>query len=350
MLRRGFLWAVALCILLALPGCAPRRRPAPAAFMKGFNYVAYASDVLASPRSDRVLRELRRTGADWVAITPVWYQDDAASTDIAPWEGRSADDDSLRHAVDTARRLGFHVALKPVVDVKDGTWRALIAPSDWGRWFAAYRRFLDHYARLAREQGVELLVVGSQMSSAEPLAKEWRTLIAETRRAFPGRLTYAADWSRYRDVPFWRDLDFVGINAFFPLSDKARPALDELRRGWDRRRREIETWLDASKVGKPVLFTEIGYMSRRGAAADPARYVPGAPVDLALQRDAYRAALESAARSPWLAGMFWFWWDNPSVPDWPGGRRDPGFTPRGKPAQEEVRRWFRRAWPAAARP
>lgn len=232
--------------------------------------------------------------------------------------------------------------------MKDGTWRALIAPSDWRRWFAGYRDFLLHYGRLGREEGVELLVIGSQMSSAEPLGADW--LGGHTGR--PPCLPRPPDL-RQRLVPLPRrpfrgDLDFVGINAFFLLTEAARPSLDELRRGWERRRREIEAWPSSSKIRKPFLFTEIGYMSRRGAAADLTRYVPGAPVDLNLQRDAYRAALESAQRSPWLAGMFWFWWDNPSVPDWPGGRRDPGFTPRGKPAEEEVRRWFSRPWPPGA--
>lgn len=65
--RRALVAIFAAGLLLAQSGCAPRRKPAAPvlSFMKGFNYGAYAADVPASPRSDRALRQLRRTGAEW---------------------------------------------------------------------------------------------------------------------------------------------------------------------------------------------------------------------------------------------------------------------------------------------
>jgi homoserine trans-succinylase len=33
------------------------------------------------------------------------------------------------------------------------------------------------------------------------------------------KLTYAANWDDFDKVPFWNELDYIGIDAYFPLSD-----------------------------------------------------------------------------------------------------------------------------------
>jgi len=64
---------------------------------------------------------------------------------------------------------------------------------------------------------------------------DWRVLIADIRKLYRGKLTYAANWAKeLNDVPFWAELDFIGIQAYYPLTDKANPTVDELEEGWRR--------------------------------------------------------------------------------------------------------------------
>ena len=48
---------------------------------------------------------------------------------------------------------------------------------------------------------------------------DWRRLISKFRELCPGPLTYAVNWwGDYDVVEFWDELDYIGINAFFPLT------------------------------------------------------------------------------------------------------------------------------------
>src|SRR5262245_11947404 len=117
---------------------------ASAARMNGFNLPAWSEqgyDSAAGP-----LKELAATGAGWVALTPTWYQPVPDSSAPAPTK-RTASDSSLRTAIRQAKALGLAVALKPHIDLEDGTRRALIRPADKKAWFGAYRDLSAHYAR-----------------------------------------------------------------------------------------------------------------------------------------------------------------------------------------------------------
>jgi len=70
-----------------------------------------------------------------------------------------------------------------------------------------------------------------------------------------------------------------------------------------------------------------------GAASRPWDYTVRAPVDLEEQRRCY-AAFVDAWRGAALAGVYFWDWSGP------GGASDAHYTPRGKPAEAVVRRWF----------
>lgn len=51
-----------------------------------------------------------------------------------------------------------------------------------------------------------------------------RRLIRQIRRVYHGPLTYAANWSgEYKQIRFWDALDYVGIQAYFPLRHGRQP-------------------------------------------------------------------------------------------------------------------------------
>src|SRR5262249_28895385 len=139
----------------------------------------------------------------------------------------------------------------------------------WRLWFDNYRRFILHYASVAQAEGMEVLCVGAELVSAtRGHESEWRRLIAETRAIYHGRLTYAANWDReFEQIKFWDALDYIGVQAYFPLAGGDHPTLDDLKKGWAPHVEHLAAL--SRRFDRPVLFTEIGYASAPGAAARP---------------------------------------------------------------------------------
>ncbi|MEM6723389.1 MAG: hypothetical protein AAF598_05080, partial [Bacteroidota bacterium] len=54
------------------------------------------------------------------------------------------------------------------------------------------------------------------------LDSTWRTIIRSARQHYTGELTLAANFDNYREISFWDELDFIGINAYFPLREYQR--------------------------------------------------------------------------------------------------------------------------------
>ena len=50
--------------------------------------------------------------------------------------------------------------------------------------------------------------------------KFWNELILKIKKLYKGKLTYAANWDEYKRIHFWNVLDYIGVDAYFPLTDK----------------------------------------------------------------------------------------------------------------------------------
>ncbi len=98
----------------------------------------------------------------------------------------------------------------------------------------------------------------------------WGQLIDEVRAVYSGNLTYAANFDNYHRVGFWDQLDWVGINAYFPLRHEIHPwpagtIAAEMEASWEAVFRKMSTRLKNLGVGgHPVLFTELGYTRYQG--------------------------------------------------------------------------------------
>ena len=158
-------------------------------------------------------------------------------------------------------------------------------------------------------------------------------------------VTYSANWDDVDDTVILGDLDVVGINAFYPLADKDGAGFPELLAGGgrvrDRVRRLAETWR------RPVLFTEIGYTTRRDPAIRPWEWPDGmkdVKVDEQAQARAYWALLAPLLDEPYFAGFFV--WRVYADPDDVSQEAEWGFSPRGKLAELVVRDAFAASWAA----
>ncbi len=303
---------------------------------RGISYTAWSPGDYQTPASEASLHQLLSTGANFIALLVTGYMDRPTSNSVSIDPARTPTDSSLIQAITTAHRLGLGVLLKPHVDCKDGTWRGLLAPQDPARWFATYKEFVLHYARLAQAHGVEMFAVGTEFRSLSSRYRpQWEEVIRAVREVYRGPITYAANWDEYPQVTFWDLVDYAGIDAYFPLTAKASPTEDELVQAWRPWLNKVEAW--QGEVGKPVLFTEIGYRSVEYAPREPWDWSKGGAYDPHVQAYAYQATLRALGNRPWLLGVFWWnWLPNPRA----GGTGNTDYTPQGKPAQQVLTKAF----------
>ncbi len=283
-----------------------------------------------------LVQEIVETGATHIEIVWVWWQDDARSTEIRPVEALSPTKRQVLRTIRQAKRAGLHVTAFPIIRLLhagDGEWRGKIQPVSEDAWWTSYGAFVLESARWARRAGADRFSVGSELLSREPMRSRWLDLIDRVRVEGPTlELLYSANWDHYRPVSFWDAVDVIGLTGYYELTRDLEASETTLQGAWERPRGELLQWSEA--LGRPFVFTEVGYPSLDGGAAWPWDETREAPVDLEEQVRAYRAFIAAWSDTPALAGVyFWNWFGF-------GGATDGNYTPRGKPAAEAIGEWF----------
>jgi len=307
--------------------------------------VGYGSSAYA-----RTLEECTGWGASFVAITPFGRVNDLSGGGVdltfeAPFERNRAD---VARAIRMAHERGLRVMLVPHLWVESGGWRAEIDPKSddgWIRWTRSYAEFVLAWARVAEAEHADIFSVGVELRSwvTSGHAPSFAVLIEAVRHVYRGLVTYSANWDDVDDTVILGALDFIGINAFYPLADRDRATESELLAGGERVRAKVhklgETWR------KPVLFTEIGYTTRPDPAIRPWEWpdkMTHVRIDEHAQALAYRALIRPLLDEPDFAGFFV--WRVYSDPDDASQEAEWGFSPKGKLAERVVRDAFAARW------
>ena len=286
------------------------------------------------------LEEISGLGATHLSIPVFFLQNTVHSVThfSKPTDGTSPEqyDRVVREVIDYAHRLGLKVMLAPIVNINHPNkkdWRGTINPPNWDAWFESYRSFVRHYAQMASDMDVEYMSVGTELVSTERFTKQWRRIINEVREIYSGQLTYSANWDRYEQVVFWDDLDYMGISAYFELSESPNPTVEKLVVSWKTVKDRLIKWQEG--WGKPLVFTEIGYMSQSGVARHPWNYVSNGTVDLEEQRRCYEALRLVWEGESRLAGLYLWIWEPDKY-----GNSDRGYNFARKPAEGVVHNWY----------
>ncbi len=332
------------------------------AFMKGITYADWATldkpppewkGLYRPPEADPILRDLALTGANWIGLIVVARQETYASTAIVYTKHWTATDNELRHIVDLAHSLGIRVMLRAGVGLSNDPnhWSANIgsaftSEAQWQEWFASYRDYINHFAAFSQEAGVDMLCIGIEMGGVTHREQDWRRVIQEVRERFKGPITYSSlstqSWGlphgEENRIKWWDAVDYIGVSAYYELTKKNDPTVAEIKAAWTDRGHIALLENLSKKFNKPIIFTEIGYPSYDGGNKLPAGGLKTAPLDLQEQADCYQAALEVMLEKPWMKGIFWFQWIASSFA--PSGPTDTGLTPRGKPAEEVLKRFY----------
>ncbi len=317
-------------------GCAQRPK-GPLPFFKGGVLGLYYRDPALS--YEKHLADIQGAGAQWVSFLFTGFLDRADSTYVDRFGPKTVRDDRLEKTTRRAREMGLQVMYLPIVHLRhtgEDDWRGSLRPKDPNAWFSSYMDFILHYADLAQAWGVGIFSGGSEFCSLEARESMWRWVFRNLRGRFAGYLTYSFNWDHAEEARFQDMLDFVGMTAYWSLTKKNDPTLEELTDSWKKIRKDLEGLY--RRLKKPIVFTELGYPSQDGANKDPWNYVMNPDnVDLAEQADCLEAFARVFRDPGFLMGVFFFDWFEK------GGPRDSSYSPQGKPALEVIRRFFRRA-------
>lgn len=294
----------------------------------------------------RLVPEVAALGADSILFCVHGWQEHAGSLDLHLDAKRTADTGELGRLCDLAAANNLRVILMPMVlltNPRNNEWRGKIVPEnkDWKAWFDRYREFITHFARIAEKHRVDVLMIGSELVKTEGRTEEWRGIIADVRKVFHGRLGYSANWDHYQTekIGFWKDLDFVGMTTYYKLAEAANPTVEEVDKNWARIKKEILTF--QAEVDRPIIFTEAGWCSQEGAAYEAWNYYHSQKATEAGRKEqtlCYEAFLRAWADEPAVGGIIWWEWDLS-----PGGNEDYNYTPKGKPAESILRKWFEKS-------
>ena len=293
---------------------------------------------------------LIKNNFEWITIVPFMGMEDYDSPTIRSRRKSRRNPNKRMDSIwidkiNFAHQQGFRVMLKPHIWISNssgGKWRSDIFPksdTDWQAWSISYREEILFYAKIAALTNVELFCIGTELTRlTKEKSKFWIQLIKEVRTIYEGEITYAANWyEEYDKISFWDHLDYIGVQAYFPLSENDNPSLREIKKGWKKHIKSLKTVNE--KFNKPILFTELGYKSTSDSAITPWEWVdfPYAStkkISYKTQVACYQAFFETVWPKDWFAGAHIWEWNSRRTEEKEG--KDPGFTPQFKPALNTI--------------
>jgi len=174
--------------------------------------------------------------------------------------GGTVSDVAVVRAIKQLKAMGYQVCFYPMIFVDTPTkpWRGRITgkATDLANFFSkstGYTNFIKHYANLTKGL-VDAFVIGSEMigltsinsNNTFPAVQQFVDLAATIKQIVTPttKLTYAADWSEYHHTaggwfnmdPLWAspNIDFIGIDAYFPLTNSSVSVADvaTIQNGW----------------------------------------------------------------------------------------------------------------------
>lgn len=344
MSRNRFLFillSTSLGVLLLVSGLYSNTEKVESFFTEKVNGVSLVAT--SSPDNNERFDDIEQISANWVTIIPFAFsrEGEPQVSFNQEWQWYGEKEEGVINSIKKARSLRLKVMLKPHVWISGQGWPGeydLKTEAEWKTWEADYEKYILAYAKLANDHSVDLFCIGTEFRIAAVKRKKfWKMLSGKVRKLFNGRITYAANWDNYQNVEFWDDVDFIGVDAYFPLSDSRTPMVDELVSSWASVKKDLQT--ASSRFKKQILLTEYGYESRDYTAKGHWNIdIDTLQVNVEGQKNAYEALYSSLWKEEWVAGGFlWKWF--PSMPQLPE-RETKRYTPQHKPVLETIKIWY----------
>ena len=311
--------------------------------IKGLSFVAPSR-----PFSEDPMTKVVAVNATWVAVIPYGFipgdEHQVYHGSERQWWGEK--EEGVIETIKLAKAQNLKVMIKPQIWMH-GAWIGDFEADSESKWKAfekSYTEYLLLYARIAQEQGAEMLCIGTEFKKAMQVRTNYfYRLIEEVREVYKGPLTYSSNWDEYMDVPIWDKLDYIGISAYFPLVETQTPSHKELKKSWEPTAKALEKF--SKKNNKPILFTEFGYLSLDGCAGktwilEKERERHNA--NHLAQSNALHCLFDTFWEKDWWAGGFiWKWY--PEISERRKKRLEKDYSPQGKVGEETLAEWYKKS-------
>lgn len=303
--------------------------------------------------------------------------------------GGTPSDDSVVGLLEDLKKRNLKIMFNPMLfmDTKQKPWRGYLtgkteAINDF--YENQYEPFILHYANLTKNH-INAFLIGSELKSLTAIKDENNNfpfvdkliILAEKCRQILGekiKISYAADWSEYHHTDngwynmdkLWanNNIDFVGVDAYFPLTDRAEQSnidKDIIMKGWTSGEyydyyyennikmnlkqeyaiKNIKFWWENKHINpdgletlwqakhKKIWFTEYGFASVDATTNEPSKFYDvnsmdgGFPknskgfCDFYAQRMALEATEEVWKNSDFVEQKFIWCWDARPYPYFP---------------------------------
>ncbi len=321
-------------LFITIQGCTSQSKK-----INGVSFVASAEAI-----NESHVKPVVNVNANYAAIMPFGFIRDLEHPEIVfntqrQWYGETKA--GAKQYILELRKKHIKIMLKPQIWVWHGEFTGYIEMNSEANWKAlenSYSKFILEHAQLAQDVKAELFCIGTELEKfIENRPKYWNNLIVEIKNIYKGKLTYAANWDEFKRTPFWDDLDFIGVDAYFPVSEEKTPTINQLKVGWLPHKAVIKKYSET--YNKPVLFTEFGYRSVDYSGKEPWKSDRSMNVvNLEAQTNTTQALFETFWNEDWFAGGFiWKWFHKHEDS---GGVKDAFFTPQNKPVEDLLRKQY----------
>lgn len=296
-----------------------------------------------TPITLNAIQPVLNLNANWVALMPYGFMKTETETNIQYNSNRQWWGETKLGISKTA--IAFHqqkikTMLKPQIWIPNGGFTGHIemkSEVDWIVFEKSYEKFILDYASVAQDNDIELFCIGTELNNF--IMKRpgfWEQLIIKIKSIYKGKLTYAENWDTYKNVSFLSAMDYIGIDAYFPLSKQKTPTVYDLETAWKPIKKEIKNL--SLQYKKPILFTEFGYQSKDFTAALPWEHNNTNSLNLIAQNNSLDAIFKQFWKEKWFAGGFlWKWYDNHQQS---GNLFDTDYTVQNKPSEKIVKNQF----------
>ncbi len=326
---QGFGW-FGFLVMFSFFSCSQKK-------INGVNLVSPPTKI-----EENCFTEVTKMNANWVSVIPYAFSK-GYSTEVQfnsdyQWWGEK--EQGVAYLINTAKKKNLKVMLKPHVWFRNGfaTEFTLQNEADWVIWEKNYTNYILFHASLAQKNKVDLFCFSTELKQVvKQRPKFWTTLIAKIKQVYKGKLTYAANWDNYQNVFFWDQLDYIGIDVYFPLSDKKEPSIEELNMAWLPIKKSMAVYAKQQK--KNVLFTEYGFEScdynTKNTWGSHGKFAENEQA----QVNAYTSLYTTFYDENWfLGGFLWKWHLTPTTLR----SKATSFSPKHKKVMEVIDRQFKK--------
>ena len=308
--------------------------------INGISFVASRSAI-----DSKHVKPVLAVNGNYVALMPFGFFRDIKNPNIIynsnrQWFGETRK--GLEHYAKEFKKSNVKIMIKPQLWISRGLYTGYLEPTTEEQWKIledSYEKFILEFAEIAENTKADILCIGTELEKfVAKRSSYWNGLIEKIKKIYKGELTYAANWDEFKRVPFWNQLDYIGVDAYFPLSDKKTPTVLDFEKGWKPHKQSIKNI--QQKFNKPILFTEYGYRSVDFNGKKPweSNRLKGS-VNLEAQVNATQAIHNQFWKEDWFAGGFiWKWFHNHENV---GGKSNNRFTPQNKPTEALIKKLYK---------